>query len=244
MRRMIFVVFAVSILAMLAGCASQPLGAGPQVEAARLAVADAQDQGADKWCPQEFQSAELKLKQAELLLADEEDDEAGIVAGQTVNLADLAKKCAETAKVHGGEAPNVHGAPDELKNFKAVIYFDYNSNKINAESRAELDKAIAFLKGMAKEHKFYVLISAFCDPPGTVEDNTALAGRRALVARYYLSKNGISRSKVYMQALGKTPATRAIGANASRKAIPEWRKVEITVLFKRPTNVLLNSALD
>lgn len=237
MKRFAVILLALGAVALFSGCASQNLGAGPQIEAAKLAVADAKNEGADKLCPQEFQSAELKLRQAELLLQDEEDDQAAFVADQTINLAELAKKCAVARRAHGDDATIAAGPPEALKNFKASIFFDYNSNVIKPDERAKLDTAIAFLNGMAKEHKFYVLLSGYCDPPGTVDDNLELARRRSLVTRFYLTNHGISRSRVYMQALGRGPAARDIDSKLARKKNADWRRVEITVLFQRPANV-------
>jgi outer membrane protein OmpA-like peptidoglycan-associated protein len=243
MKRLAFVMFAVSAVLLFAGCASTGVGAGPQIDAAALALADAQNEGADNLCPQEFQSAELKLKQAQLLMADDEDEQAGLVAEQTMSLAELAKKCAIAAKSQSGQAPVNVGPPAELKDFKATIFFDYNSNVIEAGSRKVLDQTIVLLNKYSQQHKFYVLVSAFADPPGSVEDNLELARRRALVTRFYLAQQNVPRGRIYMEALGKSPAMRAKGATA-RGRDPEWRKVEVTVLFERPKAVMTSTLLN
>jgi len=258
MRRIAGILFILGALAWLAGCASTVNTAGPKIDAAKKAVDGAKAAGADKLCPDEFQSAEMKLKQAELLKGDGDDTQAAKAADQSAGLADVAKKCAEAhhapAPVGIGEAG---GAPDELKNFKASIYFDFNSNVIKPSERQKLDDALELLKKWAGDQKFYVLLTSYTDPPGTDEENMALAKRRCLVTRFYLSTNGFSTGRIYMQALdghpensAYAPPPAAVGsknqppaapppapAKSTGKKDPEKRRVDITIVFTRPANV-------
>jgi outer membrane protein OmpA-like peptidoglycan-associated protein len=221
------------------GCAAKTKDITAQLDAAKKAIADAKGAAADKLCPEEFQSAELKLKQALLLDADGDKDQAEQAAIQSAGLADVAKKCAFAKQAHTGETPLPVGMPPELKNFKASVYFDFNSNAIAAGERAKLDKAVEFLTKAAKDHRFYVLLTSYADAPGTPDANMELSKRRAVVVRYYLSNAGLIRSRVYMQAMGETMSGKA-GAldKAYNKKDPEWRRVDITVLLDRPTTAI------
>jgi len=238
MKRIILIVAVFGGLALLCGCAAKNVQpAGADVEAARAALNNARNQGADRLCPDEFQSAEFKLRQAELLLQDEENLQANQIAQQSINLSALAEKCAEARRAYGPQETEQSGPPAELKDFKETVYFDYNSNVIKPSERAKLDRTVAFLGERAGKYRFFVLISAYCDPPGDHEENLELSQRRALVVRYYLTEKGLPAGRMFMKALGKAPAMReTTGAEKSyRKQIPEWRRVEITVMFAPPT---------
>lgn len=243
MKRIAFALLILVACGMFVGCASAPSPAVEQIAAAKQALLDAKAENADKLCADEYQSAEMKLRQAELLLQDGENDQAGVVATQTGKLAELAKKCAIARKSQPTQPVVEEVVPDELKNFKASVYFDYNSNTIRVGEREKLDKAIEYLRKMSKDHKFYLLLTSYCDAPGTPGANADLAKRRALVTRFVLSENGLSKNRIYMQALGSKPATSATGEGktVSRKKDQEWRRVDITVLFTRPTSVVMDT---
>jgi len=239
MKRLFILVLAISAAAMLIGCGPSALDITPQIEAARSAVQQARDEQAPEYCPDEFQSAEMKLKQMEILVGDEEIENAQVAAGETVNLANLARNCAIARKQHVENSPALIGPPEELKNFKVSVYFDFNSNAIPAGERNKLNKAAAFLKKMAKDHRFYILLSAYADPPGTAEDNLELAARRALVVRYVLAQNGVARSRIYMRSLGHEIALRDLSDGygtevVKRKKDQKWRRVDINVIFEHP----------
>jgi outer membrane protein OmpA-like peptidoglycan-associated protein len=240
MKRIAACLIALCALVWLAGCASTADVVGPKLDAAKKAIKDAKDIGADKLCPDEFQSAEMKLKQAELLQADEETDKAVAAADQSLKLADVAKNCAIAKKAPAPESVGLAGVPDELKNFHTSIYFDFNANAIRPAEREKLDKALAYLTKMAKDHKFYLLLTAYADPPGTTEENMQIARRRALVTRYYLGANGFTVGRIFMKALGEAPAMRGAEGQkpaAANKKDPEWRRVDITVMLELPGKV-------
>jgi len=234
MKRIVFMSLVCSALLFLIGCSSK-IDTLPELEAAKAAVAQAQEEDAPGLCPNEFQSAEMKLKQAELLFNDGEEEGSKVSAIECVNLANLARTCAEAKKKAAAEAPATVGPPEELANFKVSVYFDFNSNQLKASEAQKLDKAAAFLKKMAKEHRFYMLLESHADLPGTAEDNMDLTRRRALVVRYYLVQNGLLRSRIYMRASGSETTRKELGETAkSEKQNPEWRRVDLTVLFDRP----------
>lgn len=245
MKRSILIVAVLSGLVLLCGCAAKNVQpAGADVEAARQALNNAKNQGADRLCPDEFQSAEFKLRQAELLLQDEENLRANQVAQQAINLTALAEKCAEARRAYGTTETDTGDVPAALKDYKEVVYFGYNSNAITQAEREKLDRAVAFLAERADKYRFYILLTAYCDPPGDNEGNLDLSQRRALVVRYYLTEKGLPSGRIFMKALGKGPAMREATTGGGeekkyRRQIPEWRRVEITIMFETPTEGLV-----
>ena len=235
MKRIVFMSLVLSALLFFFGCSSK-INTLPELEAAKAAVAQAQEEDAPGLCPNEFQSAEMKLKQAELLFVDGEEEGTKVSAIECVNLANMARSCAEAKKKAAAEAPATVGPPEELANFKVSLYFDFNSNQLKASEAKKLGKAVGFLKKMAKEHKFYLLLEAHTDLPGATNDNLELSRRRALVARYYLVQQGMMRNRIFMRASGSETALKELGEAAkTRSKNPEWRRVDLTILFDRPT---------
>lgn len=242
MKRIVFMSLVLSALLFLFGCSSK-IDTLPELEAAKAAVAQAQEEDAPGLCPNEFQSAEMKLKQAELLFADDEEDGSKVSAIECVNLANMARTCAEAKKKAAAEAPATVGPPEELAKFKVSVFFDFNSNQLKASEAKKLDKAAAFLKKKAKEYKFYLLLEAHTDLPGATNDNLDLSRRRALVARYYLIQQGMMRNRIFMRASGSETASKELGEAAkTNKQDPEWRRVDLTVLFDRPVVEIQRSA--
>jgi outer membrane protein OmpA-like peptidoglycan-associated protein len=258
MNRIAGILCVLCAVALLAGCAAKTDVLTPKIDAAKKAVDDAKAAGAMKLCPDEFASAEMKLQQTQLLAVDQ-TDQAAKAADQTVALADFAKKCAmaHSTPVAAAVTEQAGGPPDELKNFKTSIYFDFSSNSIKPAEREKLDKALAYLNAMYANHKFYVVLTAYTDPPGTEDENMALAQRRALVTRFYLTTNGFPAAHVFMQALdghpagfvasatpkdknAPPPAAAAVSAApvaSTGKKDPERRRVDLTVVFERPAKL-------
>ena len=211
MKRFVFSLLALGLFAFVFGCASGPgtLDTLPELDAARAALNQARTEEAHTICTNEFASAETKLRQAELLLQDGNVDEARMAAEQAIDLANLARNCAiasrqPPAPPPGPITPVTVGPSDKLKNFEYSVYFDFNSNVISPVESHRLDDAVAYLSKMAKQHKFFIVLTAYCDLPGSTEDNVMLSQRRAQVVRYYLDQNGpgLLAERIFIQAMG------------------------------------------
>jgi len=91
------------------------------------------------------------------------------------------------------EEPSLRGKEyKETENLKKV-YFDYDDDKLTAETRSILsDNALWLKKNQAVE----IIIEGHCDERGTIEYNLALGDRRAKAARKYLMRLGVSGKRI------------------------------------------------
>ncbi|MDR1989630.1 MAG: peptidoglycan-associated lipoprotein Pal [Acidobacteriaceae bacterium] len=80
------------------------------------------------------------------------------------------------------------------------VFFDLDSDTLNAEGRRVLDGNARVL---AQNASWMVLIEGHCDERGSAEYNLALGERRALAARAYLLSLGLSDSRVRTVSYGK-----------------------------------------
>ena len=81
------------------------------------------------------------------------------------------------------------------------IYFDYNSYALRPD-------ALSTLKTNSEKFKtelanFYIQIEGHCDDRGTQEYNLALGEKRALAARDYLTKLGVSGDRIVTISYGE-----------------------------------------
>ena len=81
------------------------------------------------------------------------------------------------------------------------ITFETNSAELNAESFAELNRIVRFLK---ENTEIKVEISAHTDNVGTDEYNFRLSEKRAASAVNFLIKNGITKERMVSKGFGKT----------------------------------------
>jgi peptidoglycan-associated lipoprotein len=86
--------------------------------------------------------------------------------------------------------------------FKAYsVYFDYDRSAIKSSERSKLEAVADHLKGQPT-HK--LKIEGNCDERGTEGYNLALGERRALAAREYLVKLGITPDRIYTISFGES----------------------------------------
>lgn len=98
----------------------------------------------------------------------------------------------------GGEVESSHTNADsgELQ----TAYFDFDSYRINGESRTALKANADWLKANPKAE---IQVEGHCDERGTVEYNLALGERRAAAVRSYLQKLGIAKKRISTISYGK-----------------------------------------
>ena len=80
------------------------------------------------------------------------------------------------------------------------VFFDTDSAKLTARSRATLDKQAQWLK---KYSAHSLLLEGHADERGTREYNLALGARRATATRNYLVSRGINGSRMRTISYGK-----------------------------------------
>lgn len=109
-------------------------------------------------------------------------------------LAGLGSKDGMKGKLMGADAETLAEA----------IYFDFDSSALKPASVKVLDKKVELLKKVADVK---VTVEGSCDPRGTEEYNMALGERRAKSAYSYLTKAGVSASRLSAVSLGESKAT-------------------------------------
>jgi len=215
-----------------AGCEKTIL---PEIVAAQEAVDAATAEGAADLCPDEYSNAELKLKQAQLLFEDNNQDAAVESANEAKILGQEALDCALLAK-QPDSGTNL-GLPAELADFKETIHFPFNQNVLVPNEAKRLSLASKAIAKFQDSHKFYVLVETHADLPGTVEDNRLLTIRRAKVVRYYLIQNGVKASRIFLRPMGESDAMREMVGKGTVKGSgknPAFRRADITILGERP----------
>lgn len=226
------VIVLTTVLLLMTGCEK---GLAPELIAAQDAVAAAKADGAQDLCPEEFQNAELKLKQAMLLYEDNEDETAKEAAIESETLGKEALECSQIAKQPtespGGELPS------ELASFKEQVFFNFNDNSLLPGEAKKLFKVANFIKKFQKEYKFYVVLEAHADRPGLPEVNQDLTSRRAKVVRYYLNTHGINDSRFVLKPMGEVMANEKITADTKKKEInkkeEKYRRVDISIIEEK-----------
>ncbi len=128
-------------------------------------------------------------KQVEM--TDLSSDEA-----QLAQDADKTTKKTTTAKKDGSGKPVLYGETTGISvGDEAIIdvLFDFDRYSIKSEGRASLEKNAKILK----EHgDAMITLEGHCDERGTDDYNIALGERRANAVMNYLSKLGISKSRM------------------------------------------------
>lgn len=184
---------------------------GPNVDKemadAEAALQAARDAGAEG--TPEYQAAEELIAQAREMLA------AGNKQGARQLLEEARFKAIEAqgaaknqAYVESIDIDSVEETLDSLSpagsNFGLVdVFFNYDSQAINAESRSVLNQNASIIRNSGGKFQV-VVIEGYCDVRGTEEYNLALGQRRAESTKNYLVGLGISPSKVQAVSKGET----------------------------------------
>lgn len=103
---------------------------------------------------------------------------------------------------------------DLVANVGNVVYFSFDSSTLDEESRATLDRQIAWLKSHPSVN---ITLEGNCDERGTRDYNLALGERRAETAKRYLVRSGIDASRICTVSYGKErPAVLGTGESVWR----------------------------
>jgi len=122
---------------------------------------------------------------------------------------------------------DVDGCPDEVPQavqaFTGVIegiYFDVNSDTIEAASRPALERAVKLLRDFPEVR---VEISGHTDSDGSRDHNVELSRQRAEAVKQYLVDSGIDGSRLTTRGHGPD---RPIADNTTRKGKSDNRRIE------------------
>jgi len=107
--------------------------------------------------------------------------------------------------IGGGELPSNLSTLSADPNQPAVlrdntVYFAYDSADIRPSETSKLDAIASFMKGGGNKA---IRIEGHCDERGTEEYNRALGERRALAAREYLVRVGVSGAQIDTRTMGE-----------------------------------------
>jgi outer membrane protein OmpA-like peptidoglycan-associated protein len=109
---------------------------------------------------------------------------------------------------------------------RLLVFFDFNSDKLQNASYPELDRAVRLMKanpGMSVE------IAGYTDSKGTDSYNIDLSNRRAQAVRNYLVRNGVETARVAPKGYGKQDP---IATNDTEDGRAENRRVEFVVMHR------------
>lgn len=204
----------------------------PELMGAKAAVADAKAEGADTSCPDEYSAAEAALTKAEALYEEGEDEEMKLSAAEAMKLAQIAEDCAGGKKVAAPSSLLGAGElPPELAEYQESVHFDFNDNAIRPAEAAKLKAVANFIKANQDTTKFWVILAAHADRPGSPADNFYLTQRRGVVVRHFLIQQGVDADRVLIQPMGEYLAStvdKKDGADAN------YRKVVIGLYAYKP----------
>lgn len=116
--------------------------------------------------------------------------------------------------------PLKEGSTMDLNN----IFFDTNSATLKPESKAELDKLVAFIKSNAIAK---IEVGGHTDNVGDDKSNQTLSENRAKAVYDYLIKSGIEALRLTSKGYGET---KPVADNTSEDGRAKNRRTEITIL--------------
>ena len=111
-----------------------------------------------------------------------------------------------------------------LVTFDSGILFDFDSSRLRAEAKANLDELAATLADRSDDYE--LLVAGHTDSRGTDEYNQGLSERRAESAANYLITQGIPPSNIRTVGLGETEPVATNETDAGRQAN---RRVEVAI---------------
>jgi len=222
--RILFVVIALFLFSLLAGCAG--MEAAPkkgiwfyhkELPEAERAVQKAQKAGKDKECPQAFNTAKKMKDNAYETYWSCRTDEAICMARNATNTAKAL--CPSKLKPLPVKEKCV------VDRMTLMVNFDFDKSKIREADEAELRKAVDFVK---KYPGAKIKLEGHTDSIGTEGYNKALSERRANAVRDYLVREG-GVGKKGIKAVGYGESN-PVASNKTAAGRAKNRRVEILIL--------------
>jgi peptidoglycan-associated lipoprotein len=179
--------FLIAAIAMI-GCAKKPK---LRLENLQLSPAGSSQDAFDNkredgYVPERFSTT--SLAPLEGLAAPGSDDKDGLADGSWSGLdAPVADS-------------NLSNLVNDGSYWNDKVYFDYNRSEVRSSERPKLEALAAYLQN---NPKFTVVIEGHCDERGSDEYNRALAERRSLAVREYLSSLGVAVNRMHTVSYGE-----------------------------------------
>ncbi len=175
----------------------------------------------------------IEKDETELSATKERAMTADNKAGDALNRADQAGQKADQANRDLGDLRNVVSNLDDYKQVAAgTVNFKVNSDKLNADSKQQLDQMVA---NQNQYKRYFVAVEGFTDSSGSTEYNAALSRRRAdAVVEYLVAEHNIPIYRIHMVGLGKLKPLEDAKTRAARA---KNRRVEVT-LFSADQNAM------
>lgn len=124
-------------------------------------------------------------------------------------------------------------SPPLLSTQQRVVYFDFNSTQIPANSTQQLDE-VAGLLNRAEDVR-YTKIVGYADRIGNTGYNQSLSLKRAQAVQAYLASKGYHKTQPDVRALGESQPTAACEGTLSREqqiaCLSPDRRVELEVQY-------------
>jgi outer membrane protein OmpA-like peptidoglycan-associated protein len=202
MRRLIPILTILSVLALLAGCASM----SRTQKGAAIGGAAGAATGA----------AVSKDNTKGAIIGGAIGAVAGAIIGNY-----LDNQAKEMEQVQGAE---VVREGDELKvTFAEKILFDFDSSALKAASQAQLDQVAGVL---AKYPETNIVVKGHTDAKGSDEYNQRLSERRAAAVMNYLEDQGVGGSRITARGYGESMP---VASNDTEDGRAENRRVELSI---------------
>jgi len=80
-----------------------------------------------------------------------------------------------------------------VEGFPVVVYFGYDTDRINASETPKLDQVAGYLKS---QPNLVLVIEGHCDERGTEEYNRALGERRAIAVENMMASHGLDLARI------------------------------------------------
>ena len=115
------------------------------------------------------------------------------------------------------------------------VFFGPGSSQLGLKARAVLSAQALWMK---KRPRYGALISGYADDPGTNIDNKRLATERANAVRQRLVDEGVSASRIVLEAVGRSEP---VATCHDTVCSAQNRRVVTSVLYELPNKIQQNS---
>jgi len=153
---------------------------------------------------------------------------AGEAAGKATEAAGKADEAGQRANQVGKDLGDVRTQLNSIDDYKkvtsATVNFKFNSDKLDLESRQQLDR----LAGSRDKYKRYMIaVEGYTDKIGDAAYNAALSRRRAdTVVAYLVAQHDIPVYRIQMVGLGQS---KPVDEGKTAAARAKNRRVEISI---------------
>ena len=172
--------------------------------------------------PKEFEALEPESNTGEYAVPGEQQShtESPTVITQAANGVQPADSNSEIDRGAGEETIN-------LKDFKLLIPFDYNSNEVPESAYTDLDRAVAVARN---NPDVTIVIKGYTDTRGSASYNRQLSAFRANMVKSYLIGQGVKSERIEAIGMGEENRIESNMTEAGRRAN---RRVEVEIRGRR-----------